>query len=508
MGAYAKRTAPADTGPRHSTQPSTASRGVVGSQPDSSSSHRPQFPTPSSESIGSSNDLPPSESGVNRKRLAMIPPAHLRVPRRPGTLVARDPLVDRTSTKFFADFIRRTGPGQDENDVSGGLSLPGPPVPSSTGASSPSSPGGPVNGNRTVPARPARLAASRQRMNRPLAREESPFKREDSSDLVDFIRQGPPGDKQPIPKAIAPFRTTMDSDQFAGLTSSQPVDSMTPPSTVSTRNGAQSIQSYNSQTALLDDQGTPPSVDAGRAVDAMPSIQRKQHRVQDPYTIESDHEDAVVPIPPVKPRRDEESLMDFLRSMPPPPPQSSLASAFDNVPKPAPQPSPKRDPAGTIKSRFGRADSKRATSTPSTSHAGAHLTLDRPGASSIASYPRALTSRSRDREDSLGLNRSLDVPTLDGYGGYSPSGPPAAGSSSISGGYSDRVSSARLRNAPRARSVRAERERTEELADFLRNSGPPPSPPFSGPASTSDRRVKDEGGLSKIFRKKKILGVA
>ena len=440
----------------------------------------------------------------------MIPPAHLRSSRRPGTLVARDPLVDRTSTKFFADFIRRTGPGQDENDVSGGLSLPGPPVPSSTGASSPSSPGVPVNDDRTVPARPVRLAASRQRMNRPLAREESPFKREDSSDLVDFIRQGPPGDKQLIPKAIAPFRTTMDSDQFAGLTNGQLVDSMTPRSTASTRNGSRSIQSYNSQTALLDGQGTSPSVDGSRAVDAMPSVQRKQRRVQDPYAIESDNEDVVVPIPPVKPRRDDESLMDFLRSMPPPPPQSTLASAFDSVPKPASNPWPKRDPAGTIKSRFGRADSKRATpNNPSTSHAAANSALDRPGVSSIASYPRALTSRSTDREDSfLALNRSLGVPSLDSDGGHSPPRPPAAGSSSISSGYSDRVSSARPHPAPQARSVRAERERTDDLADFLRNSGPPPSPPVSASTSTSDRRAKGEGGLSKIFRKKKVLGVA
>lgn len=50
------------------------------------------------------------------------------------------------------------------------------------------------------------------------------------SDLIDFVRSGPQMEKQDhrIPRTVAPFRSTMDSDQMTGAVGGRAVDATIP----------------------------------------------------------------------------------------------------------------------------------------------------------------------------------------------------------------------------------------------------------------------------------------
>ncbi|KAJ9641052.1 hypothetical protein H2199_005720 [Coniosporium tulheliwenetii] len=122
-----------------------------------------------------------------------------------------------------------------------------------------------------------------------------------TTDLIDFFKQGPPvahseGEHR-IPRSVAPFRSTMDSEDFeeAGNASA----------------AASAKASENSRTGLLP----PLNVRQNLTVPGQHKpIQRR--RVRDPYAIESDDEEEDLAPPP--PRREEMDLADFLTSVEPP----------------------------------------------------------------------------------------------------------------------------------------------------------------------------------------------
>ncbi|CRK46226.1 hypothetical protein BN1723_019939, partial [Verticillium longisporum] len=106
----------------------------------------------------------------------------------------------------FADFIRSTGP---------------------TGENGPA----PLrNGNGQVPSVKNSIDSRRvsSNSNRPRlqARDAAVDSREDNSDLIDFIRRGPPSshNNPRIPRHVAPFRSTMDSDQMTGAIGGKAID--------------------------------------------------------------------------------------------------------------------------------------------------------------------------------------------------------------------------------------------------------------------------------------------
>lgn len=151
-----------------------------------------------------------------------------------------------------------------------------------------------------------------------------------TSDLIDFIREGPPTPgAHRIPRVVAPFRDTTDSED---LESSEPErmerDIPTRGSLGSTQGSsmARSFTSVGSRTALLESTNRAavqtgsnsrvPAPSRNAPDDPLPS--RKQRRVPDPYAIDSDDEDDLDDLIPSKPKREEESLMDFLRNAPPP----------------------------------------------------------------------------------------------------------------------------------------------------------------------------------------------
>ncbi|KAJ5505506.1 hypothetical protein N7453_004463 [Penicillium expansum] len=233
-----------------------------------------------------------------------------------------------------------------------------------------------------------------------------------TSDLIDFIREGPPmpAGAHRIPRAVAPFRNTIDSDDLH-------LDNTTY-SFVSTGNGStpsKSLTSLGSRSALLGSKATA----SGSATEFdEPQPVRKQRRAPDPYAIDDDDDDALLEEllekeANPKPRREEESLMDFLRNAPPPPHPNNPCS-----------------------------------------HLHSHNSL-----------------------------RTQNIPTK------------------VQSNYSAKVG--QERNNGTMPSISNRQTDTGDLADFLRNTGPPPTPPRT--LSTPMGSKPKDSGFSRFFtRRKKV----
>ncbi|KAL4733596.1 hypothetical protein BDV11DRAFT_199783 [Aspergillus similis] len=154
-----------------------------------------------------------------------------------------------------------------------------------------------------------------------------------TSDLIDFIREGPPtAGARRIPRTVAPFRSTMDSDDLAYERGATPSITSTQGDSTTTK----SLASVGSRTRLIDSSSKastnvrtgstkPPSSSAGKMpVEDDPRPKRAQRRVPDPYALDWDDEELEAMLEEEeekknpKPKRDEESLIDFLRNVPPP----------------------------------------------------------------------------------------------------------------------------------------------------------------------------------------------
>ncbi|OQE42897.1 hypothetical protein PENCOP_c003G08896 [Penicillium coprophilum] len=325
---------------------------------------------------------------------------------------ARDARVAPSdSTRDFADFMRSTGPASGPYEFKTSISAEG-----------------------TRPVRPPTNVSTTSRGNRPkLQARSAETKGFQTSDLIDFIREGPPmpGGAHRIPRTVAPFRNTIDSDDLL-------METTTSSSFVSTGNGStpnKSLTSLGSRTGLLDSNRSKPTVQ-GSAMDFdEPKPVRKQRRAPDPYAIDDDDDDALLEEllereANPKPRREEESLMDFLRDAPPPPEES-------------PQPF--------------------AMSTHASN-----------GASGMKA--RLL----RTSQTSL---RTQTTPTK------------------VQSNYSAKVG--QERNNGTMPSISNRKTDTGDLADFLRNTGPPPGP-MRASLTPMGSKPKD-GGISRFFtRRKKV----
>jgi hypothetical protein len=286
---------------------------------------------------------------------------------RPGTSRhggPRDAKVEPSTSRDLADYLRSTGPESDQQLPRAVISRPTPSASqppltprsaaqnrrnveqsrtaTKTGGQAPlNSSGTSVTGGRP----PAATTSKTSGAPRYVPRDAQVSNSATTSALADFIREGPPraaGDHR-IPRTVAPFRTTRDSDDLNGLASTdkdQPgrnsEASTQKSSAASTQNSStvsQSVQSStSSHTALLErSKKTKPgpstngmrtatltisTVSQSTAKDAMPK--RRQRRVRDPYAIE-DSDDDRVEVATLKPKRDEESLIDFLRNTAPQP---------------------------------------------------------------------------------------------------------------------------------------------------------------------------------------------
>lgn len=226
------------------------------------------------------------------------------------TVQARDARPAAESIRDFAEFIKSTGPPGPIDP--GPLPVPGSPRSSDvTEALKKGNP--PSRGN--APKLQARSATAP--------------KDDQTHGLIDFLREGPPAPGgHPIPRVTAPFRDPTDSEASEPERAERVPTRASQASTLGSSMANKSFTSVGSRTGLLDStrrataqpgastNGTTPSEG-----DAFPA--RKQSRVRDPYAIDLDDDELDDLLEPQKPKREEESLMDFLRNVPPPDAQPS-----------------------------------------------------------------------------------------------------------------------------------------------------------------------------------------
>jgi hypothetical protein len=254
--------------------------------------------------------LPPKRTGyiprVSEFRKSFSPrsltsrPEPLNTDSRKSGFLPREPRVMTDDTRDFADFMRSTKPTSEAPLV---------PLVRSTSASRLS---------QKAAAQDAPSTTQRPSSRLRLVPREPDVKGGGSGDLIDFIREGPPNangvGEHRIPRTVAPFRSTMDSDDLTRLGNVTP--STTPISMAPKTSRLSGAPTVGSSRAFPQN---------GRAnssgLSAPPPIVRKTRRVKDPYAIDSDDEDdylTSLPSNSRNPPQEEESLADFLRNTEPP----------------------------------------------------------------------------------------------------------------------------------------------------------------------------------------------
>ncbi|KAJ4306071.1 hypothetical protein N0V88_000867 [Collariella sp. IMI 366227] len=437
-------------------------------------------PAPRSSGSGSysSNDAQPTNrsfsTGAGKHSGAVprsIPPMPSK--QRASGLQARDARLARDSLADLAEFIRSTGP--PSSSVTTTNPFPGlGKMCSRDSALSPNLDGGAQTPSMSLSNRPKLQA-----------RGATVDYKDGNSDLIDFIRRGPPGaggSSPRIPRDVAPFRTTMDSDQMSGAVGGRAVDAQlreldvrsSQASTHATEYSLPpSIQSsVNSHSALLT-KNKPISYDT---VDGdMPMPKRKTRRVRDPYAIdfsdeELDEDEVIVPQPkPKRAQTNEESLMDFLNNYPPPP--EPIIKPF-NIPQTRNMPPPPSKGNASLKPKKS-APSLMARLTRRDSSQSAAKEPASPKVPALPAASRSLNSRASGGHIPIQVN----IPSGSDF--YSPpSRAPSSKAAAMMGGAPPAVGGSRVpmkKFEPRD-PVSVPSRGTSDLADFFKNSGPPPGP--------------------------------
>lgn len=315
----------------------------------------------------------------------------------------------------------------------------------------------------------------------------------EQSDLIDFIREGPPrgGGNHRIPRTVAPFRTTMDSDDIQALGSPRDKDGMPRSSLTSTQDSSVVTKSmhssFNSRTGLLESTERSNLKGVNGATASAPSNalfsgladqddmrpKRKQRRVRDPYAIDTDSEDEGF-----APQVDaEESLVDFLRSTAPP---------------------PGSDPPPTAGQGSGQA---RLRQQSAGSESMRNKILRKTSLSGIPQRSNEISPVSPKNNDQYSAPQNNGArpnsPHLAQNGtridSYRPTQPTYAA-------HVDR-NRAQKAQAPGVIKQGGVHTATSDLADFFRNTAPPPETRPTYARSPS----REESGFSKFFSRRKKL---
>ncbi|KAL9110135.1 MAG: hypothetical protein Q9227_005329 [Pyrenula ochraceoflavens] len=392
----------------------------------------------------------------------------------------------------FADFAKSTGPsGPEELPRSIHSRVPKSRMSNDTqrAPSSPIMPTGPRKSSMQSTQRPGSNMSNQTKKTIFRLQARAPtVPAGEQSDLIDFIREGPPrnGGDHRIPRTVAPFRTTMDSDDMQPIKSPVYKDnnSNIPRSSIASTQDSSMVDksmhsSYNSRTGLLDSTERATTRSNGATSKPLPSFansedpfkpKRKQRRVRDPYAIDTDSEEEAEPEEP-----EEESLADFLKNSAPPPRGASPAPLTSQLNKPIQQvsSSPK------MRDRLLRKTSLSGFGQRSTSYGnGVPRNDERPS-------PPPPYGAASGRADSSYLSQNGSRP--DAY-------------ESTEASYAARADRSRPhQNVPGPIRQGGPHTATSDLADFLRNTAPPPSTTQTYAPSPT----KEESGLAKFFSRRK-----
>lgn len=372
--------------------------------------------------------------------------------------LAREPRIESESMRDFADFIRLTGPSPgQEKTVQPFINISGNGLKSANGSSTSI---GRKTSTKQSSSRSMEGPSARPRVNMEPRSPAGPSTGND--DLIDFIRQGPPNgpEGQPrIPRSVAPFRTTVDSDQFDNMLGDHGNVESAYGSKASTLDSQHSVQTSNSRTGLISPpnvvqpaySNTPQNLSGSMASSSEPVITRTRRRIKDPYAIDiSDEEDededqlTALPMSNKPPAPRQESFMDFLNEMEPPSGPS------------AGKPQPFVLSQETIAAAKARANGSN---------------------SSLSSSATAIRSNNP------------------GNGAAPPVGFPSSSGAETMRAHKPKVAA----RAPAVGDVRANRTATSDLADFLRNSGPPD--PVGPPPAARKEEEKKKSSNMKFWRK-------
>lgn len=349
--------------------------------------------------------------------------------KRGPPLIAKDARMERANTSDLKDFFRSTGPESGTSES----------VQRQQTITSPSK----SNSTRSIPKYEPR-EATRSQDN-------------DTAMLAEFLRQGPPG-AQRVPARLG-------VDDLGGRFRDAPSVASTQDSFVS-----RSIQSStNSRVGLLDStraynnkSSTAPWEKRGpQHTDDTGLPARKQRRVRDPYAIDGDSEDDPDTGTPrgAQSQGNEESLIDFLRNAEPPssetktlsPPLSPSSSA-----SPAGKGYQKKSSSGkALKSRFGSTNRKpnptRTVSTPTS--------IYKPNTSNYSDFQSNSYANLRQPQQQQPPSQSNRTYAKENFNG------------TVS-----RINGNGVRQARKlARDGREDSTSVRDLAEFLRNTEPPPS---------------------------------
>ncbi|PGH20735.1 hypothetical protein AJ80_03495 [Polytolypa hystricis UAMH7299] len=449
----------------------------------------------------------------SKTKEAATPTLAKQTPQKKLAYQAREARVVPDSVKDFADFIRSTGPIAEENNKvplhsatrPSGLSNGGRRPSAFTQASGPGSPK-----SMDSAAQSTMSQRSRPRLE---ARAAVVAKDDRTADLIDFIREGPPShESHRIPRTVAPFRSTMDSEEFQAYSPVRAEHKTLTQGSVTSLQGSSAMNkslpsSYNSRTGLLESTNRANNQMYGsRASSAASPMHgssnggqlpvRKQRRVRDPYAIDTDSEDEFEALDSIRAPK-EESLADFLRNAPPPPtldqpPQLLSINAHAARPLQAAKPRSKST-ASSMKSRLMRT-------------------------TSMDKRPSSKLSRSSLRSHrSTATSPPTGVPNIPPLPLHDNSLPKFSGGSPQLDNYVSHIGAQRNGGAsPLARSPlespgaqRYGRETgTAALADFFRNTGPAtPSGLHSSASSFNMENEKGSNSFSRMFmrRKKQLI---
>lgn len=423
---------------------------------------------------------------------------------KPGDVVPRDARAKKETTSEIADFIRSTGPEPMRQIPSGdkraGLE-PLRPSPSKSISSNaiivePSNSETIKKPHVSVLPKTSGTASSKRPGPRLQARDPTVSHDNQTSDLIDFIRQGPVLDRtdgsRRIPRSVAPFRRTMDSDEIQSLGNGKAKDAS---SVTSTQDGVAPTQSLrsssNSRTGLLEstkrwNNGQNHATSKPFRLDEAP--RRKQHRGRDPYAIDIEGEDEEGSNLTAEPAAHEETLVEFLRSMSPSK-QGPTISGSDGARETGKKPVTKESSGQNTREQFSKA-----------STSSVHPTKTFVSKPTISDMTSARVSRGREKSRQTPPVSPLDPSphrvTANGTGNHQPRRPTNATPA-------DRNHTTLRHARLQPRGEREAEPGLSELADFFKNSGPPTPPLERSPSGPIVGREKEDGSFSRLFRRKK-----
>ncbi|THY44294.1 hypothetical protein D6C98_08255 [Aureobasidium pullulans] len=439
-------------------------------------------------SLGGSRDKKePKPIEETRRKTSISRPSPQNLHALPSGQVAREPVMQTESTRDFADFIRSTGPDKEPNPVVPGLAASRSmsslrataQAQAASGRDAPPLPKPGTAGGKYIPRSP--LGPPPKRVgNRPsLMARGATGSSDNNSDLIDFIRGGPPGPggKARIPNNIAPFaewegedggdlRTTITGASEMPRSSTTNLNRPLTSSTSDSRtgllmNGSSNINYGSNNTPKLPMSPlTQPSSPSMNLVvhNVRPTVTgdgRTRSRIKDPYAIPDDSDDD-----------DEEDVLAALPGV------GTNGASVGGAEKPR---------AGSITSMHSSAGRS-----PAMSNGNTPTLSPNPGYDPSIRSVRSATSTTAVR--------------------------PAHITSQISSGYIPRSNKPKMevRSAGVVKNTRLDpfhSSGTSDLADFLMSSGPPEPPQRREPAPAPSvgargKSDKPEKKKSKFWQRK------